>query len=772
MKKLFTLFVIAALTISVFAQSPQKMSYQAVVRNTSGVLQANQAVGMKISILQGSETGTAVYVETQTKTTNANGLVTLEVGSGTIVSGTFAGIDWSNGTYYIKTETDPTGGTSYTITGTSQILSVPYALYSKIAKTANYNDLTNKPTTLSGYGITDAVTKSGTQTITGTTTFKGTTPNMEESLFDVKNKDGQTIFAVYNEGVRIWVADGAKGTKGGFAVGGFDMTKGTNTNYFNVNTDASDIINPSQNKILWYPLKNAFFTGKVLITSPLNVGENSFATGYEPRASGMYSQAMGYKAAAYGDYSTAIGKNAMAGNINSFALGDSPSASGLDSYAFGAGAIASGVGSYAFGSDGRDKDGNLTGAKTTASGPYSFAIGQGSVASATTAFASGFVTTASGKASTAIGFGTIASGENSTALGTFTRSYGGGSTSMGMLAVANSNGSTAMGVATSATGEVSTALGYYSRTNANYATAMGQSTYASGIGSTAIGNSTTASGYGSTSMGIGTVASGYSSTAMGTATTAPSGYETAIGRFNTAYTPVYTQDWWPTDRLFVIGNGTGSSALSNAVTVYKNGVTEFSDHLNINMGSSGPALYVNTNEAIWYDGATFSWGFGGTANVFADHVSVGTTANPGTYSLYVAGTAWCSSGAWSGSDIRWKKNIADLNDNLDKILHLKGVRFEWKKDEFPDQGFETGTQIGLIAQDVEKLFPELVRTDDNGFKAVSYEKLSVVLLEGMKEQQHQIRAVEQENQQLKSELNELRSLINSFITIQSDQVNK
>jgi hypothetical protein len=241
MKKLFTLAMIIAMTISVAAQSPQKMSYQAVVRNVGGVLQANQAVKMKISILQGSASGTPVYVETQTTTTNANGLVTIEIGGGTVVTGTFAGIDWSNGVYFIKTETDPTGGTNYTITGTSQILSVPYALYAKTAKTTDYNDLTNKPTTLSGYGITDAVTIAGTQTISGTKTFKGTTPDMEESLFAIKNKDGQTIFAVYNEGVRIWVADGAKGTKGGFAVGGFDQTKTWNQEYLRVTSDSTRI---------------------------------------------------------------------------------------------------------------------------------------------------------------------------------------------------------------------------------------------------------------------------------------------------------------------------------------------------------------------------------------------------------------------------------------------------------------------------------------------------------------------------------------------------
>ena len=109
------------------------MSYQAVIRNATGALVTSHAVGMRISILQGSATGTTVYVETQTPTTNANGLMTIEIGVGTVVTGTFAGIDWSTGVYFIKTETDPTGGTSYTITGTSQVLSVPYSFYAKTA---------------------------------------------------------------------------------------------------------------------------------------------------------------------------------------------------------------------------------------------------------------------------------------------------------------------------------------------------------------------------------------------------------------------------------------------------------------------------------------------------------------------------------------------------------------------------------------------------------------------------------------------------------------
>ena len=112
-----------------FAQAPQKMSYQAVIRDATNALVANQTVGMQVSILQGSASGTAVYVETHNATTNINGLVSIEIGGGTLVSGSFSTINWGNGPFFIKTETDPAGGTNYTITGTTQLLSVPYAMY-------------------------------------------------------------------------------------------------------------------------------------------------------------------------------------------------------------------------------------------------------------------------------------------------------------------------------------------------------------------------------------------------------------------------------------------------------------------------------------------------------------------------------------------------------------------------------------------------------------------------------------------------------------------
>ncbi|MBO7629675.1 MAG: fibrobacter succinogenes major paralogous domain-containing protein, partial [Bacteroidales bacterium] len=152
MRRIFTtLFLCLAVSI-VFAQAPEKFTYQAVVRNANNTLVANSQVGVRVSILQGSTSGSAVYVETQTATTNANGLMTLSIGGGSVQQGTFANIDWANGPFFLKTETDPNGGSNYTVTSTQQLLSVPYALYAKTAEngfSGDYNDLTNTPQNVS-----------------------------------------------------------------------------------------------------------------------------------------------------------------------------------------------------------------------------------------------------------------------------------------------------------------------------------------------------------------------------------------------------------------------------------------------------------------------------------------------------------------------------------------------------------------------------------------------------------------------------------------------
>lgn len=129
MKKTLTVLALVFVSFQFFAQVPQKMSFQAVIRNSANELVVNTQIGMQFSILQSSENGTTVYVETQTITTNGNGLASVEIGAGTVVSGDFAAINWANGPYFLKTETAVEAPfNNYTITDTSQLLSVPYAL--------------------------------------------------------------------------------------------------------------------------------------------------------------------------------------------------------------------------------------------------------------------------------------------------------------------------------------------------------------------------------------------------------------------------------------------------------------------------------------------------------------------------------------------------------------------------------------------------------------------------------------------------------------------
>jgi hypothetical protein len=132
MKKILVSIVAAAtLSFSSFGQAPEGFKYQAVVRDAGNIILNNQAVGLRMTIQQGSIGGTTVYAETFAPTTNAYGLVNLEIGNGTVVSGTFTDIDWSAGPFYIETAVDVTGGTNYSVMGASQLMSVPYALYAK-----------------------------------------------------------------------------------------------------------------------------------------------------------------------------------------------------------------------------------------------------------------------------------------------------------------------------------------------------------------------------------------------------------------------------------------------------------------------------------------------------------------------------------------------------------------------------------------------------------------------------------------------------------------
>jgi len=129
------------------------------------------------------------------------------------------------------------------------------------------------------------------------------------------------------------------------------------------------------------------------------------------------------------------------------------------------------------------------------------------------------------------------------------------------------------------------------------------------------------------------------------------------------------------------------------------------------------------------------------------NVGIGTISP--SYVLTVNGTAWCTSSAWSGSDVRWKRNIQTLTGALDKVSLMRGVSYEWKKEEYPDKKFDNGTQIGVIAQEVERIVPEIVTTDNEGYKGVSYERVVPLLIEAIKE-------LKTDNENLQKEVEKLK----------------
>ncbi len=310
------------------------------------------------------------------------------------------------------------------------------------------------------------------------------------------------------------------------------------------------------------------------------------------------------------------------------------------------------------------------------------------------------------------------------------------------------NYSVGLGKQTSATGFTSTALGYKGRAYGDYSTAMGLVTRASGQGSTSMGELTTALGEASTAIGLGTFANAATSLAM--------------GMYNDNSDNPNPSAIASTDRIFQIGNGDGFSR-SNAITVLRNG--------NIGVGVLDPQQMLSVKSGMNIDQANSNNGtlgnnvlrFGsnsgeaigsprsGSTNLFglefwtasnrrmvitnAGFVGIGTN-NP-SVPLCVNGNIAYTAYLGACSDIRYKKDLTSFDHPLQALQKLNGFYYYWKKDE------------GISAQEVEKLFPEVVMTDTKGYKSVDYGRLTPVLVEAIKEQQQQITAQQKQIDELK-----------------------
>ena len=541
-------------------------------------------------------------------------------------------------------------------------------------------------------------------------------------------------------------------------------------------------------------------------------GQYSFAIGHENQAtgfgsvslasssvsSGIASVAIGDRVTASGDYgSTAIGLLTTASGNSSFAGGDNTTSSGAYSFAFGENSISSGGTSVAFGFG------------TESSGLYSTSFGVNSNADGNTSAAMGYGTIASDYGSLVVGVNNLSGStvtsdadnldlsntafvigngldesNRSDALvvkfdGTTTIAgivnassfvgNGSGLTNLPLvvesiteagntgvrLSSANANlygdignnaldltfSNTGTDVSSGATGDSSVALGENTTASGTFSTAIGVGSQATGQGSTALGSGNIASGNYSTVSGFENVASGNSSFAGGDNTTSSGAYSFAFGEnsISSGGTSV------------AFGFGTESSGL-------------YSTSFGVNSNADG-----NTSAAMGYGTIASDYGSlvvgvnnlsGSTVTSDADNLDLSNTAfvigngldeSNRSDALVVKfdGTTTIAGDLNVNSDARLKANIVSLGSTLAKLLQIEGKSYTMKKDENKKR------KIGVLAQDIEKVFPELV-SEISGVKSVNYQGLVPVLINAMKEQQRIL--TEQQ-----SELDELKSMMKKII---------
>ena len=349
--------------------------------------------------------------------------------------------------------------------------------------------------------------------------------------------------------------------------------------------------------------KSAFRAGNSSTTSwnEANLGLYSAGFGIATVASGDYSFASGSANTASGEASTAMGRNSTASGMNSTVLGSYSNATGENSTAIGYFSDAQGTSSVAIGNS-ADAIGHSSiaiGYQSVANGDSAVVIGRNSNANGISSFATGYYNTSDGEASMTAGYNNTASGDFAFAGGDSNTASGEASAAFGQNNMATADHAVVFGKGNTASGEKSLVAGLNNTT--------------SGYGSFAIGNQNNATGVYSFTAGDNTTASGTGSFTMGSNIVAPSAFETVLGRYNTLYTPESTTSWNGLDRLFTIGNGTGSSSRGDAMVILKNGkvgINTSTPHSKLtiigeeNNGSIG-ALEIGTNgdpHRIFFDG--------------------------------------------------------------------------------------------------------------------------------------------------------------------------
>lgn len=749
--------------IPTWAQAPNSIHYQAAARDGSGNALDNASIDVRYSIHEGNANGTIVFQETHSKTTNQFGIFSLNIGTGTLISGNFSSINWGSNTYFVQVEIDNGGG--FVDMGTTQFVSVPYALHAKTVENDNVidndSDPTNEIQSLSISGSDLSISNGNTVLLpTGVTYTAGTgidinVSNVISNTGDTDATDDLTTSSTAGGDLsgtfdNLVIKNGAVGNSqiANGAVTGSKIANSTITanKLNNMGASSGEIL--KWNGSAWVPSSDNsgssiwnlsgndinYTAGDVLIGTTssdgkLTINHNSSLT--NPHIA-LHENG--------NDYARVNFDNNNGSNYWTIAayIANSNENDRLNFWNGSGGDLLSLTG-----------DGRL-GLNVGISPKTSLHVGNGH------RVLFGIDTLGNGDKLMwlpdlhAFRVGTVATGAASTYWNR--DSIGLYSYASGLNTRAQGFGATASGRDTEASNSYAFASGFFSNADGQYSTAMGFNTDAEALGSTALGYSTDAEQNYSFAAGYFAEAQAIYSVAIGNAVRAQSYASMAVGRYNVGGGS--STSWLTSDPIFEIGIGTGPSTRANAVTVRKNG--------NVGIGTTVPLDKLHVNGRVRLQTVEYIED-GGTSEI-----SARGDIRPSSNNIYDLGTSsfrwddvYATNGTINTSDRRDKTKIKDLKYGLNEIMELRPVSYEWKGNR------EKGTKIGLVAQEVREIISEVVvdkesyvteDTEEVKYKeaerlGIYYSDLIPLLIKGMQEQQELINDMQMEIDELKQNQN-------------------
>jgi len=793
--KNITFFIVALLLgAAVSAQAPQSFRYQAVARDNSGNILANRDVSFRISILSTSISGAIVYSEIHAgKSTNAFGLVDLEIGRGTPDMGSFELIEWGNNSYFVKIEIDPAGGSAYQVLSTSQMLSVPYALHAKTVQTGDNwgSDNVKTDVTLSGNGTSGNLLKIADNEVTSAKIANGTIATADLSDMAVnsaKIQDGSiTTSDLAGDVITTWkILDGTISANdiGSNAITTDKIVNGAVTGNKIAQAGATSGQVFKWNGTLWVPGNDELINSQWLQNGN-NIYYNSGFVGIgtanpvvplEVASSGIPHIKLNNTSGNAGNVQKitfwkgstekfSIGFDLWNVGDDLFTLYDTPNQ--LPVFNIINGNI--GIGT----TNPNSKLEVSTSSTNPALQVTNNGSGEGIKSIAASASKTGIIGEAPNQG--IFGFATATTGAAYGVKGTSASSSGSGVTGFGSSATGENFG--VRGLSASNTG-----IGVYGQSlyTGVYAEATATSGYSFGLQGIA------ASINGIGVLGRATSGSGYTVGVRG-AIDSPNGYGvqgvsyansgTGKGIYGSTDSPAGYSGYFNGGQFYVGGNvGIGTENPVYRLVVHAPGTTSTGiASFNNSDGDSKVVLRQNSNGCgavnIYKTGneATISIVGEGNSYINGGRLGIGTTAptqlldiNGGvrarglTTGTVVAGVYLTSDGTFvtGSSDIRLKENIEPLQSSLNKVIQLNGVSFTWKTDPNKKRN------IGFIAQEFEKIIPELVFTNEtDGYKGINYAEVSAVLVEAIKELKAENDQLKAENELVNSRLEKIEAVI-------------